>query len=381
MRRLIAVLALLLTGCSCFSSSPVASTSPSSGSVKPVSSPAPSSTPTQAETLARADFTCRLPVSESSTSGVNQGSFVGGFISFPAATFTPDPAGQVFYGQDGQLVTAATPQLAGAINQLGGPPFFDRSMNRWVPASSSQTTPDGAFYAYATTGTQPTLVGQVHVVDVAGATEKVFTVELPINAQGLSVADFDSNGVYLVADGFEQFPSGVWLMNASTGSVKQLSQVNFVEAVRGGYAWAARIDPRDPHPPQLQRSGTASDSVVRVDLATGNEKVWFYRPGFQVGLDGFDSGNEPVVDVTDPSGVSTPSETWLVDDPAAPVQLHAGSDFLFSPQGDGGRLWLGGTTGYNGSADVFLYTRTHGLQKVFSDPTHELSIDPVGFCR
>jgi hypothetical protein len=220
----------------------------------------------------------------------------------------------------------------------------------------------------------------VHIVEVGRGTEKVFNVTVPANAMGFSVFDFNASGVYLVANGFEQNPSGVWLLDRTSGAVRRLVQVNFVAAVRNGYAWAASIDPRDPTPPVLRRSGTASNSLVRVDLTTGVQTTWFYRAGAQVQLTGFDSRGMPIVNVSDPSGASNRSETWLVPDPNKPGNLiYAGEVNLASVQGDGDRLWFaGGTIG--GIPGIYLYTPARGLQRVFNGSNPAQSFSPVGFC-
>src|SRR3981081_4147718 len=44
--------------------------------------------------LSTANFTCKLPVI-TSTQGGDFASFQGGFVTFPQATFEPDPAGRI----------------------------------------------------------------------------------------------------------------------------------------------------------------------------------------------------------------------------------------------------------------------------------------------
>ncbi|OLD25852.1 MAG: hypothetical protein AUJ02_03900 [Chloroflexi bacterium 13_1_40CM_3_65_12] len=374
MRRWV-VLAFLLVACSQTTGSPVAGAT---------ASPAQSAaTPIPDLPLTNVDLSCRLPVIDSSNSGIDPPLFAGGFVTFPAAALAPDSAGGVRLGSNGDLTTEASPTLHNDRSALRGTPFYDRAQRRWVPASPSQSTPDGAFYAYATWDPSTPSRARVHIVNVGTATEKVFDVAVPDNAMGFTVADFDSQGVYLLANAFEQLPSGVWLMDATSGALRELVQVTFVEAVRGGYAWAARIDPRDPSPPQLRRSGTSSNSVVRVDLATGAKTTWFYRPGLQVDTIGFDSRSRPIIQVSHPDG-SGRSETWLVNDPGGDGSslIYAGGLFIWEPQADGDRLWFGGGTSFRGTTGIYLYTQTHGLQKVFAftqgKPDHVIT--PVGFC-
>jgi hypothetical protein len=219
----------------------------------------------------------------------------------------------------------------------------------------------------------------VHVVNVAQATEKTFDVALDPNqdAMGFTVGDFDATGVYLAADQIEQLPAGVWLMNPDTGSIRRVAQVQTAYAIHGGYAWLASIDPRDSSPPQLRRSGTASDSIVRVNLSSGERTTWFFRPGMQVRLIGFDSVGSPIANVSDPTSNDL-SETWLTGGPSGQeVLVHAGSLDLEQPQGDGDRIWFGSYWG------IYLFTAAHGLQKVaaFTDLKYAETVLPAGFCR
>jgi hypothetical protein len=256
-------------------------------------------------------------------------------------------------------------------------PFYDGAQARWVPAGSGQSTADGSSYAYTTWDPSQPDVAEVNVVKVASASDRSFKLTMPVQGMGFTVADFDSNGVLLLSNSFEQLPEGVWAMDPSTGALRRLQQVGHVAGVRGGYAWAETIDPRDPSPPHLRRSGTPSDSIVRVDLRTGASTVWFYRPGKQVDLSGFDSFAHPIVHVVDPNDTTGYVETWLAGDPSSPVRIVAGHQFLGMPQGDGDRIW------FSGLAGLYLYSPSSGLRKVadFTDLPSNLSITVVGVCR
>jgi hypothetical protein len=327
------------------------------------------------------NFHCRLPVIDSSNSGADPFAFNGAFVSFPTAVLTSDPAGGIRLGSDGELATDARPVLHSS--SINGPPFFDRAQRRWVPAASSQSTPDGASYAYVTSdASRPTKV-EVHIVDVRSATEKLFQVAIPRYVIGFEVFDFSAAGIYLVGSQVDRRPAGVWLMNPTTGAIRQLVQVTDLMAVRGGYGWIGRVDPRDPAPPKPVKGSQPFNSIVRVDLATSVLTTWFYRPGAEVELMGFDGKGGPVVRLFEHSGPSDRSETWLV--PAQSKQgtlIYAGALSLGPLQGDGDRLWFGGSTGFGGTAGIYLYTQARGLQKVFAftdgKPDHVVS--PVGVC-
>ena len=377
MRHWVAVLALLVSACT-QAASPVAS-SPTASATLATPAPATPATPTAVTTpvtddlpLAKVDFSCRLPVLRTPDT-----SYVGGFVTFPAATFAFDPNGGINSDQNGDFRTDATPVLHGAGVTIAGVAFYDLAQHRWVPAGPPQSAPDGAQYAYASWDPENPTTSRVHVVNVALAIEKTFDVALPANAMGFTVGDFEATGIYLVANQFEQLPYGVWLMNPATGAIRQVAQVGPAYAIRDGYAWLAGFDPRDPSPPQLRRSGTASDSIVRVNLANGDRTTWFYRPGMEVWLIGFDSAGRPIANVSDPSGSTDRSETWLTGGPSGQdVLVHAGSLYLAQPQGDGDRIWFGNYSG------IYLFTAAHGLQKVaaFSDLKTAEAVLPAGFC-
>jgi hypothetical protein len=270
------------------------------------------------------------------------------------------------------VVTDASPKLYNGPLQFGGP-SYDSPEQRWLPASASQVSPDGAFYAYGSFDPQHGDPGRIHIVNVSTATEKVFAASVPTVDQGFNVAEFSSAGIYLVANQVSRAPAGAWLMNPVTGEIRPLTHVDGVLTIRNGYAWIRRVDPRDPSPPTTGK-GTPSNSVVQVDLATGAQTIWFYRPGSMVELQGFDSEGRPVVAVFDPSASTIRFETRLIDGPGSPGTVLFIGQLEFGALGDGNRLWLSGSTG------IYVYTADRGLQKVFeSDPAKE-GIIPVAPC-
>src|SRR2546428_909540 len=157
MRRWV-VLAFLLVACSQTTGSPAPAAT---------ASPARSAaTPIPDLPLTNVDLSCRLPVIDSSNSGIDPPLFAGGFVTFPAAALAPDSAGGVRLGSNGDLTTEASPTLHNDRSALRGTPFYDRAQRRWGPASPSQSTPDGAFYAYATWDPSTPSRARVHIVNV-----------------------------------------------------------------------------------------------------------------------------------------------------------------------------------------------------------------------
>ena len=369
MRGLPAVLIVLTFGCGQAGPPAAVKSTLSPASQTAIARPVPDDLP-----LSRVSFSCRLPVVRSSYLGSSPFTYSGGFITFPAGTFAADPTGKVNISpQGGMVVTDASPKLYNGPLQFGGP-FYDRAEKRWLPAAVSQVSPDGAFYAYGSFDPQHGDPGRIHIVNVSTATEKVFAASAPTVDQGFTVAEFSSAGIYLVATQVQRAPAGAWLMNPLTGEIRALTQVAGVLAIRNGYAWIRRVDPRDPSPP-VTGKGTPSDSVVQVDLASGAQTIWFYRPGSLVELQGFDSGGRPVVAVFDPSASTIRFESRLIDGPGSPGSILSEVDQTLSDVlGVGNRLWLSRSTG------MYLYTADRGLQKVFeSNPANE-GTTPIGAC-
>jgi hypothetical protein len=349
-------------------------------------SPSPSDPP-----LSTVSFACRLPVSKA-TSGGDYVAYAGGFLSFPAATFQSDPAGGMHSRYlEGGLATDQAPILYGSPQ--AGPPFYDAALHRWVPASAAQSTADGAFYAY---GTGINLIKEqpsVRVVDVARGTEKTFTPAVPgmETPAGFSVVDFDASGVYFMTWRGDSYGRGVWLLNPTTGGVRALTNITDVMKVRGGFAWVGRLDPRDPSPPSGVANRHLYNSIVRVDLNSGAEVIWYYNPGHSVWIKGLDSRDHPVVTVaTAPDYPIDTSEIRLIDTSGSRGTLvydgggHSGTWspealWFTEPQADRDRLWFGSARG------LYLYTPGSGLQKVLALPAPlpgaDVTIAPAGFCR
>lgn len=314
------------------------------------------------------DFACRLPVVTSISQGSTTGpTYQGGFISFPAAKLEEDPAGTM-HSNEVDVTTAATPVLHGN----GFVPFYDRAKSRWVPAPASQALADGSAYAY-TTWNPHTGVFTAHVVDVTSGNARSFDLSLPWNPY---VADFRAEGVYLLSGSALGGPGeGAWLLDPRTGTVKQLRQVYHAWEARDGYAWAANFDPRDKTvwaPSEL----APANSLVRIDLATGAQTIWYYQAGSYPWFVGLDSYDRPVVMV---GGSAGSNEIRLIDQPGSSGQIVYSGNFgeLNYVQGDHDRLWFGNARG------IYLYRPGRGFQKVFAynaDPATSDRIEPAGFC-
>jgi hypothetical protein len=342
MKRGALMIGLLLAACS-------QSTGPATGVASTArQSPSPAATATTRVVVAvsqlpltTVDFSCRLPVVVGDA---------GGFITFPGGNFIADPNGTLRQQPSGTYAIDGSPKLYGVTWQM-----YDVAERRWVPTDPDHMTPDGRFYAYA-------IGNSVHVVDVASGADTVSVVALPgAEAQNARVADFNSAGVYLLADQFNKYPSGVWLMNQTNGDIRALQLMSGVMAVRDGLAWIGLVDPRDPSPPRLTSGDLTFDSIARLDLASGIQTLWFYRPGEAVSLLGLDGRDRPVVGLATNASFdfNRVSEVRFVERPGdAGTLIFSGGWGLQGPQRDGDRMWFGGASG------IYLYTARHSLQNV-----------------
>jgi len=355
MKLWLLVLVVVLTGCN--QSSTAASSSPSS---QPRPSPSPS------EPLV--NFSCRLPVVTNSQGDVST-NYQGGFIQFPEGTLTFDRNG-FMVGRADDVITVTSPVLTGD----GGVPFYDRALARWVPTRAVESLPDGSQYAYIDYN-RNTSKYTAHVTTVATGATRAFP--LPDDPSGFlpAVEDFTAAGVYIVGHSGLGGPGmHVLLLNPRTGSIRELGLQTQVWTARNGYAWVARLDPRDTTkwgPIEI----APADSVVRIDLTTGAETVWYYHVGRFPWLVGLDSSNRPLIEF----GTADGNELRLIERPGSDGQLvfHGNMPGIGYFQPDHDRLWFGR---YDG---IYLYTPADGFRKVFDyggSVDANSGIQPAGFC-
>jgi hypothetical protein len=376
MRLCVALVAVLAIAACTQPPQQSAATPPTSSTLPPTPSPVtdlPLSTVT---------FTCRLPVTKS-LSGGDFASYEGGFITFPQGGYQTDPTGAIhseYFAQD--FVTVAKPELHGAPQ--AGPPFYDLAQKRWLPVGSSQSSPDGSAYAYSIlNGLAPGPPFAIHIVDVARGTDRTFPVPTSSefgSSEGAWIGDFDGDAVSFTSMQTIGHPQGVWSLNVVSGKISQLSRVAGVAAIENGYVWVSRIDPRDPQGAQTGRSGPHENSLVRVDLTSGQETVWYYAAGHVVGLVGVDRLGAPIISDAPPPDF-TRATLRLVSKPESDgITIYDGKGGLvfFTLQSDVlGRLWLGSDRG------IYVWTPAVGLAKVFAfthDTVDAAAMAPAGLC-
>jgi hypothetical protein len=124
----------------------------------------------------------------------------GGFIQFPAATFTADPA------------------------SLGD---YDLGFTRWVPTFRAWVEPAGAHYAWGENSV-------VHIVDVAHSADQQVTVPAPS-----AVVSFETGAIYLarVVPGSGAPTQGLATIDAAGGGYHQIAGDGVWSAIGGGFAY------------------------------------------------------------------------------------------------------------------------------------------------
>jgi hypothetical protein len=335
MRRLVIALALLLVACSQANGKPAAAVVTPT---KPVTSSTPSGkglpSPTPTSTidlpLATVAFSCRLPI-------YTDGSVIeDSFITFPDGGISPTPVGT-------------------------GGMYFDRAYSRWLPVPRREVSPDSAGFAYVDyNGTDFIL----HVITVASGKE----VQIPLTNQAFNgepdVLDYSADGIYL-ENGFEHLLAGLWLVNPSTGAMRQLSKdVYPVFSAGNGIIWVQTVNPADPFPVITASSvGTLPDEIDRVDLKTGTNEEWLYMPGKGLSLMGLDSRGLPLIE-TALWGADANARMWLVAAPDSPTSIYKGGlvQSLSGGIADSHGVWFGSRNG------IYLYTNPGYLVKVSDQP-------------
>jgi hypothetical protein len=298
--------------------------------------PAATATPTATAglPLTAVAFSCRLPVVTTvgqTPGGVSQTASAG-FISFPSASFSPDPGGSIKSKAFG---------LA-----------YDRVYSRWLPVDWRLVSDDGAHYVYVTYSEElpnPGAYSIIHIVDVGTGADRV------VSRTGQYVVnDYVGTGVYLSAwvgghDG--PGPQIASVLDSSTGAVRALAK-GYGYWIGSGAGWRTDYNTADP---TVHQGMTGPNRLTRVDLNTGAEATWLYQQGADwLQVLGFDRDGHPIVS----SGIGQVITVWLLTDATHRSQLFSGSTFVGWATADSNGIWFS-----DGSA-TYLYTASSGFRKV-----------------
>jgi hypothetical protein len=304
-------------------------------SASPSASAIPTTTATQAATTsatpAPQGLSCKLPVVTDPMGG--------GWLTFPAGTYQNDPKANVSLPHGSPFPLSRS---------------YDKAVERWVPVTRDQISPDGKHYAYADT---PAVDGSpVHVVDLPSGTSHAFNPGPPPTGSSWLAVDYETEGVYLEAQ--PNGPAGLiglWLLDTTNGTVRLIDSSHSWQYISGGGAWGTS-DPLTGHGP-----GPGS-RLMRMDLKTGAIVSWFKRTDVEFIVAGADGSGHPILEVTKMSSpqlfLVTGANSGTILLPAPGSAVPSLSNYIH-PVTDTNGIWFGDTIGA-----ISLYTPATGIKKM-----------------
>ena len=257
-----------------------------------------------------------------------------GFLKLPDGVFNPDP-------------TAGSTLPPGGVQASPAPgapqPWWDAQARRWVPVGLTSVSPDGQSYVYMS-------VDGLHRVLVATGADKLLYRQ-PHGVVGGQVLGYQAD-VYIVfpsavkdgAGGAISNPPdqvGVWKIDVANGTGSRILTSDIAGTMAGDALW---MTPASAY--------TLGDSLVRVDLGTGQATVWFTDPGRMIQFLGVDHSGRPIV-WTFAGGHL---EIWQVAEPNIATNFftldYTGAPSIFGPEMQQGLLvadqhgvWFGASDG------------------------------------
>ena len=230
----------------------------------------------------------------------------------------------------------------------------------WLPALPSAISPDRSSYA-VTRGTN------LYLGDAKTRTERVLHA-WPAGILG-TVVGFTADGVYVltVNSSYQPQPGGagpdtqLYLVRPDSGAVSLVAgsarPAGAYEmvwtAVSPGAMWGALV---------TIKSGALTNSLIRLDLATGETAKWWDAPGFPT-IGGFDSNGHPLI----PSSLAGPAHLDVITAPGqvTTVDPQGGTFIPGRPSvvSDAHGAWFGSADG-----SIWLYTTDGAFKKVGSVP-------------
>lgn len=230
----------------------------------------------------------------------------GGFIQFPAGTFTPDP------------------QSSGT---------YDLAVHRWLPVRHDWVSPDGTRYAWPEyRRVDGPATGIIHVVDVASGADHPITVPAP----SMPVS-WEATGLYItrIVPNSDAPPQGLSLLDPNTGALRQISNTGEWDAIGTGKAFGVDLDQSAPLPPQ---GGLGAQNRLRaLDLTSGAISNLQTFPSTRVNVSGVQGAN-PVVTLQASDRVTIQAGSAVLYDQPAAQPAPAGPAMA-----DGTTLWFSGS--------------------------------------
>jgi len=233
---------------------------------------------------------------------------------------------------------------------------YDWSLGKWLPVAPESVAPDGRTYAYSDRQ------GALHVVDARTGRDRRLNgdhswVVLAFRPEGLYAGELTDSG---------SVPSGLWLVNVTTGRTRELQSGGPWQFVGDGVAWALELRQPAPTAPPWAHfdNGRYGNTLVRLDLATGRQTTVYAVSDTLLRFVGLDAQGDPVIDnlrfgvspltiVTAPGHLATAgSGSWV-------GTIADGSRTWFS---EGNSVWLKDAAGIR--VEVFPRSGTFHLAGV-----------------
>jgi hypothetical protein len=307
---------------------------PASPSLSATASAATTDTATPVTTTAApaapAVMTCKLPAVTNNDAG---------WVTFPGGSYQPDPNANTSLPHSSGLPLSKS---------------YAKAVERWVPVTRDQISPDGKHYAYADL---PAVTNSpVHVIDLPSGVNHAFSPGTPPPDSSWLAVDYETEGVYLeVQPNGPAGPSGLWLLDPSNGSVRAIDTTHAWQYISGGGAWGTS-DALTGHGP-----GPGS-RLLRMDLKTGAIVSWYKRTDIEFTVAGADGGGHPILEV---SKAFAPQLLLITAANSATIlQVAPGSGVpslsnYIHPVTDSHGIWFGDTAG-----SLSLYTPSTGIKKM-----------------
>lgn len=311
---------------------PLSVSTPTSASAGSLPTPTPG---TSLIPISPVGFDCRLPFVQQ----VGAGKWQAGFLTLPPGNFEADPSSPP-------------------------PGYYDVAVSKWIPVGRNAVAPDGLHYAVMSGGSPSQTPGppRLHIVAAATGVERVIDLALP-DSQPYGVEDYAADGI-CIGSGWEGAVFGHWRVDPASGRIAALGSGELLLDDGTGHAWRSAVDPRDPQPARSAMSGEPlPNEIVRRDLNTGTDEVWFFYPGFSLAIAGkFVGGGLLVWAEADTSSHPNAShEYWLVSAPGH-SQLFGYIDFGGQTMADSHGIWMGSSNG------LYLFTLDGGVRRVSDRP-------------
>jgi hypothetical protein len=201
-----------------------------------------------------ATLKCQLPVFLSNGADIGHGSSGAGFVGFPGGDFTADRAGN----------------LSPSFGRT-----YDWAVLRWLPIWPDAVAPDGLSYFIPNSDTY-----QWDLVDARNDSHRALVATKDWNFRS-----YQKEGIYLdkqLGDPVVAQP-GLWLLDPSTGVIRQITSQGIWTSFGAGAAW------------RFDDIGSASTTLRRLDLKSGEVTVWYASDGAANQMYGQDQVGRPLL--------------------------------------------------------------------------------------